>query len=405
MKEPDFYRWHDEPGTLRIKLKKGYLKDLTERAIKKAGTIQKLSEETNISKATIHNYKNEISLTISGIKKILNYNNIKYNRINHKIKFVGWNKPIPNFKLSSKEIAIILAASLADGHINNSHFMYKNKNLELIEKIKDCIKKLYGNEIKINDRIARNGIPYILCPSIVKRQLERLGSPKGKKLFQNPSVPEIIKKGGKEQKISFIQQFFDDEGCAEKESIKISCSQCSNTTDTIPTKFKNKMILKKSIYLTKIPTIIKKQIIKPNLLVDIQKILRYDFQIDTNLRFKKMTKYKTRKGKEYISATWELNSAKQESIKKFYNKIGFFSSKKQKILKEILQPTTIPNKINFRLLNLAIKLHKELGKFRVKDIQKEIKIRRGPIRKRLDTLVKHKILSNDKGKYKVNLEI
>ena len=142
----------------------------------------------------------------------------------------------------------------------------------------------------------------------------------------------------------------------------------------------------------------------PNILIDIRKILQNDFNIITTLSFKKLKKYK-RKNKEYVSATWELSIYKKEHINKFYKKIGFFSSSKQKILSEIIKEKPTPNNIKQELLNLAIKFQKEKGFFKVKDIQKELNLERGRIRKRLNTLTKDNILKNDKGNYSLKLNI
>ena len=213
----NFYRWYDEPDFISIKINKIYLDNLINKAIKKSGTIENLSKTISMSKATIHNYKNGTGMNIKGLKKLLDFSDIKYNRINNKIERIGWNNINLNINLKSNDMAIILAASLADGHLNQSHFMYKNKNKELINRVKNSVKKVFKN-IKIIDKVDNNDTNYILCPAFVRRQLERLGSPIGKKLFKNPSVPKIVKDGTKLQKKLFIQQFFDDEGCTEIEN-------------------------------------------------------------------------------------------------------------------------------------------------------------------------------------------
>ncbi|MEK6948405.1 MAG: hypothetical protein AABX19_04145, partial [Nanoarchaeota archaeon] len=232
-----FYRWYDEPDGVGLRIDPNYIKNLVIRAKTKAGSFVNLAKLTGLSVATLSNYKNNISLNIKGLKSLLDYLNINYNRINHKILKIGWNNTMLDIDLNSNDMAIILCASLADGHINQSHFMYKNKDLELINRVKNSVWKLFGNYIKINDRIDKNGTPYILCPSFVKRQLERLGSPKGKKLFQNPHVPEIIMKGNLEQKRLFIQQFFDDEGWPEEKQRAIAASQSSDTTSVLTQDF------------------------------------------------------------------------------------------------------------------------------------------------------------------------
>lgn len=310
--------------------------------------------------------------------------------------------PSPNLDINSNEMAIILAASLGDGHINNSQFMYKNKDPELIHKIKNCVNFLFG-ELKISEKIAKNSIPYILFPAPVKKQLELLGSPKGKKLFLNPGVPEVIKIGTKEQKKFFVQQFFDDEGCVEIENKKISCSQSAETTQSFDIEIIEK--LSYGIRYKKSEVFTDKNIVKPNLLLDIKQILFDDFGIISYLNFKGISKYKTKRGKIYISARWELSCYKKEDIIKFSRYIGFSSSTKQKKLDEIINGKKVSKDIDFELLNLIVALHKKEHFFRVKDIQKSLDLERGQIRKRLQTLVKRGILSNHSGAYELRLNI
>jgi hypothetical protein len=399
-----FYRWYDEPNSLSISLESGYLKDLTERAIRKSGSIVILSKKCNLSKATIHNYKNEVGLSIGGLKALLVSLDINFNRVNNKIVVIGWNNTFFNIHFDKPEMALILAASLADGHISQRNFMYKNQNVELIQRVKSAVWEVFGSKTIIRDKIDRNGTSYILCPSFVKRQLSRLGSPMGKKLFFNPSIPTIVKEGSLELKQIFIQHFFDDEGWVETRSKRIACSQSSDTTASIPQDFLKSMALNQNNSILNIPPKLRNKIIKPRLLTDMKDILKKDFNIETNLILKKITKRKHKIQGEYVSAGWELECIKKDSYKKFHDKIGFFSSEKQKILKSHLYDKPLPEYLKQKMLNIAINLHKRRGSFTVKDIQEEIDLERGKIRKRLNTLVNHKILLNNNGEYKVNLE-
>lgn len=402
-----YYKWYEEPDGVNIVLIEGYLSALTLRAIAKAGSIVKLSHEIGISKSTIDNYKNERGATIKGIKLILSFLDIAPNRINHKIKSLSWNKDLPKFRFNSEKLAIILAASLADGHISQTHFMYKNTNNELIQRVELYVREIFGKQICINHKVARNGVPYILCPAIVKRQLVKLGSPQGKKLFLNPGVPQIITQGSLKIKKSFIQQFFDDEGWPEKENRKVACCQGSDTTNTIPKFFIEQMALNQNVTIGKIPAKIKTKIVKPRILVDIRKILINDFNIYTAINLKRITKrYNNHFRKEYISATWELSCIRRKDVYSFYKKIGFYSTKKQKLLKEIAENNSkIQNEIKLDMLNAIIKVHKNKGVFRVKDLQNSLNLDRGRIRKRLTTFVRWGILLNTKGVYTLRLDI
>lgn len=400
-----YYKWYDEPDHISVKLQEGYLQVLTVRAIKRAGSVAELSSIMKISKATIFNYKNEKHLNVNGLKTLLRYLDIQYDRINHRITRMGWNQHKLHIKLDSTEIALILAASLADGHLSKSHFMYKNKNIALINRVENNVRKIFGKDVKITHKVDRHGTPYMLCSSFVKRQLVQLGSPQGKKLFSNPGIPSIILNGNLDAKRIFIQQFFDDEGWAETGNTKVACCQNADTTSVLSEEFIKQMEIGKEISIGKIRPEIRAQIVKPNLLVDILILLKQDFDIQGALRLKRITKRKSYYGNIYVSATWEFEIIQKKEFKKFYDKIGFYSKVKQENLKDMVMERPLPNNMECRLLNTAIKLKKTQGSFRVKDIQKEIHINRGKIRKRLSTLVGKGILSNKEGEYGLNLEV
>jgi len=399
-----FYQWNNEPDGVGIKLSDNYLNYLINKSVIKAGSFTELSRQTGISKASLFNYNNCIGLNIGNLKKILNFLGINYNRINHRIKRIGWNQYHLDIDFNSLEMATILAASLADGHINKSHFMYKNKNPELINKVALAIKSIFGEDISILFCIDKNGTPYILSPSFVKRQLEFLGSPIGKKLFVNPKVPKIIINGNLLQKKYFIQQFFDDEGWPQIENRFVACSQNSDTTSIIPKEYFNLLLLGKKVSVGKIPLELRLKIIKPNLLLDIKEILEKDFGMKPLLRLKGIAKYL--KGEIfYISANWQLELSKKNDIKKFNDEISFFSSNKRKILETILLNPIAPKDFVYKTINFAIDYKMKGLKFKVKDLQKEININRGKIRKRLQVMVKDKILTNESGKYSFNFEV
>ena len=122
-KVKNYYRWYDEPDDTRVKVDDKYRLNLINRAIKKAGHLESLAKEMSLSRVTIYNYLNGVGMRVIGLKKILDSLDIKYNRINHKVLEVSWGFK-PNIKTNSKEMSILLAASLADGHLSDSHFMW-----------------------------------------------------------------------------------------------------------------------------------------------------------------------------------------------------------------------------------------------------------------------------------------
>jgi hypothetical protein len=375
-----------------------------QRCINKAGSVAELSRQIGLSKSTLFNYNSEIGLEIGNLKKILDFLEINYDRINPKIQKISWNQTFLDLDFNSSEMAIILAASLADGHINKTHFMYKNKNPELIDRVELFAKKVFGDKILVSHKIDKNGTNYILLPSFVKRQLEYLGSPSGKKLFVNPHVPEIILNGTFEQKKCFIQQFFDDEGWPQSEGIFVACAQSSDTTNIFPESFINSIPFRKYIPLRNISLEFRSRIIKPNLLVDIKNILEKDFGMFPSLKLKNISKYNF-KDRVYVSARWQLELNKKSDAQKFFKEIQFFSSKKQEILSQILIEKEVPKDFVYRTIKYAL-FKKKMGlTFKVSDLQKEMNINKGKIRKRLSNMVKDKILLNDSGDYSFNFEV
>ncbi|MEK6952642.1 MAG: hypothetical protein AABX29_06520 [Nanoarchaeota archaeon] len=402
--ESKFYRWYDEPDDVRIKLEDNYRKDLIERAIKKAEKPSILAKKVSLDKVTIFNYLYGNGMSVGGLKKILDFLEIKHDRINHKVQEISWNFK-PNIKLNTKEIAILLAASLADGHLNNSHFMYKNKDKELRDKVENNLIKVFGN-IKVDKRVDRHTkVPFFTTPVVVRRVLEKLGSPRGKKLHKNPKVPEIIMNGTREMKKEFIQQFFDDEGWCEKENTRIAICQAVDCTAQIPIDFQNKMELKKFYTPKKIPEGIKKKIPIPNLLKDIQKLLKEDFGIQFNFKFTRIAKYK-RPRYSYISAAWDLQCHDKKEIKKFEEKINFGLKRKRDVLNYVLNRNRVASDdILLLMLNNAIIEVKKKGFFKSKDIAEIIDLPSSLVRKRLNVLVRKGLFSNKNGTYTSNLHI
>ncbi|MBI2671851.1 hypothetical protein HYX16_02865 [Candidatus Woesearchaeota archaeon] len=399
-----YYYWYYEPDKVRIKLEKKFVNKLVNKAIEKAGTNVNLSKLLNLSTTTIFNYRKGISMRVGGIKKILDYLDIGYSKINHKIKKVSFDFK-PNIKVYSKEISILLAASLGDGHLSDSQFMYKNKDRGLLIKIEKYARKVFGN-IKILHRIDKNDTPFILLPIYVRRVLENLGSPRGKKSFQNPRVPQIIRYGSLMMKKVFIQHFFDDEGWVEKENNKIAISQTVDCTFCLPKKYINKLTFKKNYTPGKISLHLREKIIAPNLLIDIKNILEKEFNLRFILQLKRIAKFKHKLKGVYISASWDLQCYSLSDIKRFQKCINFYSKNKRNKLFELINLNrTSPKNIYCLILNEAIKNVKEKGYFQTKDIVKSVNLQMHLVRDKLNIFVKKGIFNNEKGKYTHNLDL
>ncbi|MEK6948576.1 MAG: hypothetical protein AABX19_05040, partial [Nanoarchaeota archaeon] len=150
---------------------------------------------------------------------------------------------------------------------------------------------------------------------------------------------------------------------------------------------------------------LRNKIIRPNLLLDIQKLLKDDFNVYTILSLRKIAKYKTRNGRIYVSSSFHLSCVRKEDIKRFHSAIGFYSTSKKLLLDKIIKEEVLPKDMAYQLINLAIKFKREKGSFRISDIQKYLNFRTRAIRTRLTFLVKLRILENNAGEYTLRLDV
>ncbi|MFH1586431.1 MAG: YchF-related putative GTPase [Candidatus Diapherotrites archaeon] len=394
------YHWFDEPDTVRVRLEKELWEIFINKAIAKAGSRTRLANATGLCKVTVFNYFHNISLTVGGVKKILNFLNIDYMSVEDKVREIAWTKNIKlPIKLNTPSMATILAAVIGDGTISEVHVEYKNKDSELLNKVEKEIKKTFGN-VKIDHRISEKGIPYIVANKIVKRVLINVGVPVGKKLNKNSGVPKIIVNGSKRMQKAFIQQLFDDEGWVENTNYKIGLSQANECTNAINKKFFSGMKINKPYSINKIPEENRNNVLPPQLLTGIRKILHEKFLVESNLRLKRII----RRRKGYVTAFWELNVGKKESLLNFKNRIGFYCKRKRKDfdlmvgLRESMVPKDILSQIFYEGANLS----KENGRFKVKEISKKVNLHPSRIRKRLQTLVKRGVFYKKNGDYGLN---
>ncbi|MEW6294824.1 MAG: hypothetical protein AB1467_00830 [Candidatus Diapherotrites archaeon] len=391
------YHWFDEPNTVRIRLEKDFGKNLINKAILKASSKSKLAYAIRVSKATIFNYFHNTSLTVGGLKKILDFLGIGYLIAEDKVEEIAWSKGVKlPIKLNSISMATILAAIMGDGTINEAHVEYKNSDSELLNKVEREIKNIFG-DVKISNRISDEGVPYLIASRMVRRVLKITGVPTGKKLNQGIGIPKVIMDNSIEIQKAFLQQFFDDEGWAETTNYKIGLSQANECTKAINERFLSEMKIGKPYSINKIPKENRQHIKPPKILIDARKILCDNFLVESNLRLKRIIKRK----KGYVTAFWEIDIGKKESILNFSNKIGFYCSRKRKTLDLMikLREKVVTKDVLNKICEEGTLLAKEKGFFRVKDLSGKIDLHPYKIRKKILTLVNRGIFSNNGGKY------
>jgi hypothetical protein len=394
----NYYHWFYEPNSVSVKIKPKFRKQIFEISLDKAKTMTNLSKITNLSKQTLFNYMYGKCMNIKGLKTLLQFVNISFKEANVNITEVGWNKIKFPVKLDTNESAVLFSAIMGDG-ANSETIMYKNKDANLISKVKNSTKKWIGN-VTIGHQTSDKDIPFITFPRIFGRILNYVGIPSGKQMKFNPGIPEVVKNSKKETKRMFIQQFFDDEGWPEPNQMKVAISQCVDATKYLPKKFINKIKRLETIYIKDIPIDIKSKIIEPKILTDIHDILKNEFNIYSNIRFKRLLIRK-----KHITGAFELEIQRKDDVKKFIEKINFFSSiKKKKAEYMINRSRNFPQNITLLIINEAIKISKEKKYFFAYELAKNLKYPQAPIRKRLSTLVKKGIFEKEREKYFINIK-
>jgi hypothetical protein len=219
-------------------------------------------------------------------------------------------KPKLPFNFSTESGAIVVSALFHDGGINsrlNPH--YSNPyDVFLRKKIYNAFKDVFGEfDFKLSDPYHN---PQLYFPTIIGIILTHgLGIPHGRKVTNNPKVPDFIFRAPESVRSNYLQQAFDDEGSLDKKSRYITLKLAS---------------------ISKGP---------PSLLTGLKKLLDSLGIESRDLRFSE--KYIDTKG---ISATkWTLAIHHQNNLLKFLDLIGFGSPQKSRNLKEIVYTIKVPH--------------------------------------------------------------
>ena len=393
------YYWFYEPDKIRIKLNEKYRLFLINK-LKKLGGPHSLSRKIECSPATICNYFKGYGLSIGFLKKILDILQIPYEEVEPFITEISWIKnPKLPFNLKSREAATLSAAILGDGS-NTTRVMYKNTRQELIKKVEDATKKIFGN-IALDHRISEDNINYIVFPRIVGRALTFMGIPYGNKINRNIGIPKIIKNGSKEVQKEFLQQFFDDEGGVETDYRKIFLSQGTNCTKQLGN-FYNRMTFKKDYYKRDISSKLLRNLETPKIIVDIKSILLNSFNIESIIRFKRIRRYNN-----HATSLWELEIGRKNDIEKFHKNIDFYSRDKKKNLEFMVNRSyKMPWNIYNMIINESIKITQYQNFFKPSNISKNLNLPHGPVNKRIKFLKKIGVYSKNKdGLYSVNIKV
>ncbi|KYK27235.1 hypothetical protein AYK26_04200 [Euryarchaeota archaeon SM23-78] len=378
--------WHTHWFQLRdnflLKLKNKLLKTLLDKAIKKAGTLNKLCKSLEMSTPSFYNvyYGKTFMISVRKLRKLLNYLNLLYIEFNNRIEYtkkgsiISIQNPIFPINLNSEHGAFILGAIVSDGciYIDKKargilRTKYSTSETESLKQFINHINRIYGKVHMCKEHI-RNCEIIRIGSSIIGETLIKVGAILGHKAKVDGMVPWLIRLGSRQLKINYLRAVFSDEA-----SIYIGKKPYSGYIILSRYKHINKLTrrqrdtlvsLERYMNARKFPTghIIKSITIKkalekmkrdagmltiitslPNLLLGESKILS-DLSIKHRLWSRNLNK--TPAGNYSLCCDLFIN--KKSSIIKFYKEVGFsLSSKQEKLIKLV---NKLENKNGFEII-------------------------------------------------------
>ncbi|MFH1473553.1 MAG: LAGLIDADG family homing endonuclease [Candidatus Aenigmatarchaeota archaeon] len=273
-----------------------------------------------------------------------------------------FNPKIP-FNFNTVDGATVLSSIFYDGGINSNLLPhYSNPdNVELRKSVFDSFTNVFGTFKSKKSNPLEN--PQLYFPKIVGVILVYgLGLSYGRKVVNNPSIPEFLFESSEEIKSSFLRQAFDDEGSVHKTKRNISFKLASSSE-------------------------------RPAKLLTGVKCLLESLNIESNGPHYVDT-YNTKNG--ITASRWRISVTHQDNLKKFYEKIGFHSSYKKNRLKNIIHTLKYPhysvknrNKI---IIKSCSELQKRYGFITSRELAIQIDRSRVLAKKVIRKLVDRKVL-------------
>jgi len=148
------------------------------------------------------------------LKRLIKLTKLSTSSIEKNIVGVLTNKAVAYTKLpifASEELASIIGNAFGDGYVSNQKFKYVNKRKELVIKVKENMRNVFG----VNGRefYIKNKKCYgIEFPGVVGKLLIMVGAPNGRKTIQKTIIPAWIKRDDSGIKSNFLKTLFDDDG-------------------------------------------------------------------------------------------------------------------------------------------------------------------------------------------------
>jgi len=342
----------DLPDNIRVTLEADCCSDVLRNGRKKSGSFIKLAKDIKepLSKKgypyTIMKLRYEKRHKLSLIKKLIKFT--RYNKKKIQIESISIYgrkrerilKPKLPFNFNCPEGVRVISSILFDGGIKNRSLTptYWNTQEVLREKVVESFNKVFGEiDSKRNKKNENVTFPKI-CGIILVNGMKMI---RGRKVENNPKIPEFIFKTSDVCKSAFLQQAFDDDGTISKDSITISLTKNESNEEH-------------------------------NLLCGIKKMLK-ELNIES---------HGPRKIKEYYVGyqkriTYILTITNRENIEKFKEKISFLHPRKKKRIKEILSKPLKERHfswgtVNEEVMKIMRECQKKYGYFTRKMIAKKI---------------------------------
>ncbi len=171
----------------------------------------------------MRNFADSVFTRGDNVRALVSWSEMPLDRVQKGVEAVrrgssGYNKPV-EIKLPvnpTSALALLVAKSMGDGGISSDwRFSYDNNQLELINEVVDSVSKAIG---KTNYKLYLRKRGSCACyelkfSSTLGYLLNMVGSPKGIKVNSDFGVPQWIKSGTAGIKSAFLRGIFDDECC------------------------------------------------------------------------------------------------------------------------------------------------------------------------------------------------
>jgi len=325
---------------------KGYkLEEIKNKIILKYKSLRKFSKELNCSPSFLSSIlkKDGKSCKFILFKKISKELELNTNEYIEKII----SRCRPNCFIKSENLPImgspflssLVGRSFGDGCIGPISFNYTNKNMELIADTTRKVMMLPIENVNLNKRYYKAiSVQYA---KLVRNILVASGAPVGRKTSQQLYVPPWIKNDSFEIKASFIQALFDDEATVSVSSrqIVLGMWKRSDIIDNLTN------------FFSEIKSILNEFGINGITITDGNECVHKDGIVTKEKR---------------------LRICGIANFEKFKEKVGFFSSRKNELLNEVIQSTQKSLLKKYSSKIKIIELLKTKGQLNTSELAKEI---------------------------------